>query len=91
MNEGNEEVAQAAPAGVGSIPVRIEFAIGELTLPFGELERIEPGYVFELGRAIDGTSVDVRANGQRIGRGQIVAIGDTLGVRITDCGADGLQ
>ena len=91
MNEGNEEVAQAAPAGVGSIPVRIEFAIGELTLPFGELERIEPGYVFELGRAIDGASVDVRANGQRIGRGQIVAIGDTLGVRITDCGADGLQ
>jgi type III secretion protein Q len=91
MNESNVEGAEAAPAGVGSIPVRIEFAIGELTLPFGELERIEPGYVFELGRAIDGTSVDVRANGQRIGRGQIVAIGDTLGVRITDCGADGLQ
>jgi type III secretion protein Q len=91
MNAIHEEVAEEAPAGVGSIPVRIEFAIGEITLPFGELERIEPGYVFELGRAIDGASVDIRANGRRIGRGQIVAIGDTLGVRITDCGADGLQ
>jgi type III secretion protein Q len=91
MNATHEEVAEAAPAGVGSIPVRIEFAIGEITLPFGELERIEPGYVFEVGRAIDGASVDIRANGRRIGRGQIVAIGDTLGVRITDCGADGLQ
>lgn len=91
MNAVNEEVAETAASDVGRIPVRIEFAIGELTLSFGELERIEPGYVFELGRAIDGASVDIRANGQRIGRGRIVAIGDTLGVRVTDCGADGLQ
>ena len=89
MNAVNEEGAPAR--GVADIPVRIEFAIGEVTLPFGELERIEAGYVFELGRAIDGASVDIRANGQRIGRGQIVAIGDALGVRITDRVADGLQ
>lgn len=91
MSKDNEDGAATAPASVGSIPVRVEFAIGEVTLPFGELERIEPGYVFELGRAIDGASVDVRANGRCIGHGRIVAIGDTLGVRLTDCGTDGLQ
>jgi type III secretion protein Q len=90
MNAVNEESGDTA-RGVADIPVRVEFAIGEVTLPFGELEHVEPGYVFELGRAIEGASVDIRANGTRIGRGQIVAIGDTLGVRITDCGADGLQ
>lgn len=88
----NADTPGSAPAhGIAEIPVRVEFVVGEIAVPLGELERIEPGYVFELGRAIDGASVDIHANGLRIGRGQIVAIGDTLGVRITECGADGLQ
>jgi type III secretion protein Q len=73
--------------GVADIPVRIEFAMGEIEVPFGELERIEAGYVFELGRAVDSASVEIRANGRRIARGQLVSVGDTLGVRITEADA----
>ncbi|TIT71486.1 MAG: YscQ/HrcQ family type III secretion apparatus protein, partial [Mesorhizobium sp.] len=47
----------------------------------GELRSAGEGHIFELGWPIDGP-VDIVANGQRIGRGDIVRIGEELGIRL---------
>ena len=31
---------------------------------------------------LEGANVTIRANGQAVGRGEVVAVGDTLGVRL---------
>jgi type III secretion protein Q len=42
---------------------------------------VGPGHVFELGRDPQ-QAVDIMSSGRRIGRGEIVAIGSALGVRV---------
>ena len=76
------------PAGAGSedparnLPVRIDFEIGQLELALGELADLQPGYVFALPSHLEGANVVIRANGRATGRGEVVAVGDTLGVRL---------
>lgn len=83
--------ADAAQA-VGAIPVAIEFELGRVELTLAELGQLQPGYVFPMSTAIEGRNVSIRANGRVVGHGQIVAVGDTLGVRLVDWrGGDGLQ
>ena len=89
MNE-NEE----APDGAGdapeaaddsatrSLPVLVEFELGRLELTLGELAGLQPGYVFPLPAFVEGANVTIRANGRAAGRGELVAVGDTLGVRL---------
>jgi type III secretion protein Q len=76
--------ADEAPsdATLDELPVRLVFELGRLSLPLAELEAIGPGYVFELGRDAR-RPVDIVSAGRRIGQGEIVAIGEALGVRVT--------
>lgn len=63
------------------VPVSVVFELGRATMPLGRLSQLAPGSVVPLldtPRAI----VDVIANGKRVGRGEIVRIGDGLGVRL---------
>jgi len=87
MND-NETSAAAAPveidedAGARKLPVRIEFEIGRIEMSIGELSTLQPGYVFALPAHLEGANVTIRANGRATGRGEVVAVGDTLGVRL---------
>ena len=80
MNDDSDEAP--SDATLDELPVRLVFELGRLSLPLAELEAIGPGYVFELGRDMR-QSVDIVSAGRRIGQGEIVAIGDALGVRAT--------
>ncbi len=64
------------------LPVSITFEIGEISLPLGQLADLQPGYVFALPAHLEGANVVIRANGAIAGRGEVVAVGDTLGVRL---------
>lgn len=64
------------------IPVRLEFDLGRLEWRYEDLVALQPGYVFPLPVNIEGANVTIRANGREAGRGEVVAIGDTLGVRL---------
>jgi type III secretion system YscQ/HrcQ family protein len=68
---------------VGAIPVRLSFSAGGVMLPFEALRRIAPGYVFELGKRLDDQAIAIHANDVPIAVGELVAIGDLIGVRIT--------
>jgi type III secretion protein Q len=63
------------------LPVRLVFELGRVELSLGELQRLAPGALVPLGRPPD-EPVDIMANGRRLGRGTLVQIGDSLGVRI---------
>ncbi|WP_028336670.1 MULTISPECIES: type III secretion system cytoplasmic ring protein SctQ [Bradyrhizobium] len=75
--------AQQLPseADIDALEVTLVFECGRWPMPLGTLRSINEGHVFELGRPLDGP-VDILANGQRIGRGDIVRIGEELAVRL---------
>ncbi|MGV8931831.1 MAG: type III secretion system cytoplasmic ring protein SctQ [Luteimonas sp.] len=64
------------------LPVHLAFEIGAIELNVGELAALQPGYVFSLPAHLEGANVTIRANGRATGRGEVVAVGDTLGVRL---------
>ena len=63
------------------LPVRLVFLAGETEIALRDLSRITPGHVFDLGRPVD-RHVEVRANGRRIGIGELVEIDRRVGVRM---------
>ena len=71
-----------AIAAADSIPVSLDFDLGNLAVPLGELASLKPGYVFELPNSLDSVRVVIRANGTRVGHGELVAVGDVLGVQL---------
>lgn len=76
------EPAQPPPdADLDDVEVTLVFECGRWPITLGALRTLGEGHVFELGRPIDGP-VDILANGRRIGRGDIVRVGDALGVRL---------
>ncbi len=68
-------------ARLDDLPVRLQFDLGERTLPLAELQTVGPGFVFELGRELR-RAVTIRANGRAIGDGELVEVDGQVGVLI---------
>ena len=66
------------------LPVQLVFLAGEKEVALRDLKQISPGYVFDLARPVD-RHVEVRANGRRIGIGELVEIDRRVGVRMLKC------
>ena len=66
------------------LPVQLVFLAGETVIALRDLKQITPGYLFDLGRPVD-RHVEVRANGRRIGIGELVEIDGRVGVRLLKC------
>lgn len=65
-----------------SIPVKLRIELGELDSTLGELSALAPGAVLPLSRPLQET-VQLMANGRRIGYGTLVRMGDSVAVRVT--------
>ncbi len=67
------------------LPVKIEFGFAEQQVPLAEIETWQPGAIVELEipEHSGGLQVDLRANGQVIGAGELVKIDDRIAVRIS--------
>lgn len=90
--DGSKTVAQndAAPnERLAHVPLEVAFELGQMNLSLAELERLKPGYVFSLPVPVEGTNVTIRVQGRALGRGQIVAVGEYLGVRVQRWSSDG--
>jgi type III secretion protein Q len=88
------ELIMSDPNAAGAadqIPVSLDFDLGNLAVPLGELATLKPGYVFELPNSLDSVRVIIRANGTRVGHGELVAVGDVLGVQLLALETDGLR
>lgn len=64
------------------IPVSVRFELAQWQASLGEMAALAPWVVIELGQSIDQQSVSVWVEQRCIGKGQLVAIGERLVVRL---------
>ena len=70
-------------AVVDSVPVLLEAVIGEKTLTIAELMDLQSGSVVQLASSL-GQMAELKLNGNTVARGELVAVGDQFGVRISE-------
>lgn len=75
--------APDAPGGfdVARLPVTVEVVLCQLQQRVGELSALQPGTVFHLPPDA-WTQLQLRVNGQTVARGELVQVGDQLGVQL---------
>lgn len=80
------EPGAAPDAGIDvhGLPVRLVFVAGETEVAVRDLQRLAPGYVFDLRQPVD-RHVEVRANGRTVARGELVEVDGRVGVRVLEC------
>ena len=66
-----------------NVALQVTARLGCCTMTIGEILEIGAGSVIELDRASD-EPVDLIVNGKPVARGQIVAVDEKFGVRITE-------
>jgi flagellar motor switch/type III secretory pathway protein FliN len=73
-----------APPSIGQLELDVCIQIAALPVRVDTLCRIGPGYTFMAPFALEGANVGITVDGQSLGRGRLISIGDVLGVQITD-------
>ena len=67
---------------LSDLQVMVTARLCETKQPLGEILSMTPGDVMDLGRTT-GAPIELLANGVLIAYGEVVAVGDSLGVRVT--------
>jgi len=81
-----EEEAKGTPLGektLSEIPIEVIAELGRTKLNLREVLELAEGSIIELER-LAGEPLDLRAGGQVIAQGEVVAIDDNYGIRITN-------
>lgn len=88
-NDASDATESAAQPGatnldpvLSKLPMKLDIVLDTLTLTLAEIEQLAPGQVLPLPRPLEGAMVRLRVNGADYSEGELVAIGDTLGVRV---------
>jgi len=91
MNSPADTPASAAPQAaelavdrLDAIEVTLRFEVGDLAISLGELRTVRAGHVFDLGQPLNRGPVRIVAHGNLLGKGTLVAVGDRLGVRVSE-------
>jgi type III secretion protein Q len=82
------ELADEAPVALHAVPVRLQFDLGERTMPLAEVCELQLGQVLDLGRPLSHV-VNIRANGALVGTGELIEIGGRIAVSIASLGRQG--
>lgn len=79
------EKSSAKPATIEETPFTVLVEVGRLQMSMQKLMELQPGNLLELDvHPEDG--VDLTVNGKRIAKGELLIVGEALGVRILDIG-----
>lgn len=73
--------------GLDAVEVEVHVELGRLSIPLASLRTLAVGQVFETAHAPDSDSLVLWCGGQRLGLGQLVVVGDRIGVRIATLSA----
>jgi len=65
------------------VPLEVTVELGKTSKSIKEILDFAPGTVVELNR-LAGEPIDVLVNGKYVAKGEVVVIGETFGIRITD-------
>jgi flagellar motor switch protein FliN/FliY len=66
-----------------NVPLAVTAELGRCTLRISELLKLGAGSIVQLDRAA-GAPVDVLVNNRLVAHGEVIAVDDRFGVRITD-------
>jgi flagellar motor switch protein FliN/FliY len=86
MNAHTPEMQPDPPRDLGAfgaISVRLSVEVGAVRMPLKDVLGLQVGSVHALDRRVD-QPVDVLINERLIARGEIVALGDRFGVKLTE-------
>src|SRR5262245_14459058 len=89
LSELKSHGPQGAPVMGGNlivihgVKVRLRVSVGQVTVTLGELLSFKEGAVLKLESALD-VPVDILVEDKVVARGQLVAVDDNFGVRITE-------
>lgn len=81
MNAKQTDATKLEDSDFEDLPISIVFEVARTSLPLKEMRQLAPGAVMSVPDLTEPT-VDILANGKRVGRGEIVRIGEGLGVRV---------
>ncbi len=85
--DGAPAATQAAgPHGLHQETFRLQIELGRTHIPEGEAQKLRTGSVIPLDSSA-GDPVDLYADGQLIGRGEVLELQGTLGVRVVQLAA----
>lgn len=65
------------------VPVTLAIEFGQTQLSIGELLKLKPGSIVELGRTAS-EPLDILVNGTLVARGEVVVVNQKFGIRLTD-------
>ena len=86
---GSEELLQPIEEEAGSIkdvPLNVTIELARVRMTLDKLMHLSPGNLLELPIHPD-QSVSLAINGKKVGKGELVYLGETLGVRILEIGS----
>jgi flagellar motor switch protein FliN len=67
------------------IPLTLTVEIGQIQMTMDQLLKLEPGNLLEIDIHPE-NGVDLTMNGKKVGKGELIRIGDALGVRVLQIG-----
>jgi type III secretion protein Q len=80
------DLLDGRPGPIDDLQLPISFEVDTARISLNELASIRPGYVIELDRPLTAATVRLVCHGQTVGQGQLVAVGEQMGVRILRMG-----
>ncbi|KPF77592.1 FliM/FliN family flagellar motor switch protein [Novosphingobium sp. AAP93] len=66
-----------------SVQVDLEAFVGQAEVTIGQLKRLRPGDTIALTAKLN-EAIELRLNGKAIARGEVVAVGENFGIRLTE-------
>ncbi len=82
LGEGARPGPAASLDVIAGVQLEIVVALGRTRMTVQDVLQLRGGSVIEIGQA--GGLVEVLANGSLVARGEVVVVGDELGVRIAE-------
>ena len=78
----------AAGQGIEDLQLPVVFEVDTARVSLAELAAMRPGYIVELEAPLSEATIRLVCQGQTVGHGQLIAVGEQLGVRITSMGIE---
>jgi type III secretion system YscQ/HrcQ family protein len=77
-------VENGADALSQQFEIQLGFELARTNVALQDLAQLQPGYVFKLMAPLEGQNVRILASGRVVGHGELVSVGDFLGVRLLE-------
>lgn len=75
------EIIEETPVGPSNIPLTISVELGQIKMSAGKLLELQIGNDLDFN-PLSNNQVDLRVNGKLIAKGELIRVGDVIGVRI---------